>query len=255
MPAKFILGMALAVVSFTSSATAADIPPRAYTKAPIVSAEVDSWTGCHVGGNIGAGSARTSYRTNDPTQGTFDGTSLGSNNGSGVIGGGQLGCDYQNGNWVFGGQGMFDGAELTGAHADPVNAFPLTWTSTISWLATATARLGYAVTPHSLLYIRGGAAWARTHDDRTGPAANIALSFTTPDHTDAGWTVGGGFEYVLSRNWSLFAEYNYVDLGTERERFTRNTDGATLFVDARRQVHMATVGLNYHFDSLIAPRY
>lgn len=32
--------------------------------------------------------------------------------------------------------------------------------------------------------------------------------------TQAGWTVGAGFEYMVSRNWSVKGEYLYVDLGT-----------------------------------------
>ncbi|QOG23301.1 outer membrane protein [Bradyrhizobium sp. SEMIA] len=243
---KLCFGLVAALAVASAPALAADMA----AKAPIYKAPVPVpfvWTGCYVGSNVGGGWAHTGYRVDDPTQGAFNGSSLGSNNGSGVVGGGQVGCDYQTGNWVFGAQAMFDAADIKGSHLDPINAFPLVWTSKISWLATATGRVGYTVAPQALLYLKGGAAWVRTHDDRTGPALGIILSYTTPDRSDFGWTVGAGFEYLLTRNWSVFAEYNYIDVGAHRASYTRNTDGASFFVDASRQVHMATVGVNFRF--------
>jgi outer membrane immunogenic protein len=243
---KIRCGLVAALSVASVPALAADIA----AKAPIYKAPAPVpfvWTGCYVGGNVGGGWAHTAYRINDPTQGVINGSSLGSNNGSDVVGGGQVGCDYQTGNWVFGAQAMFDAANIRGSHNDPINAFPLAWTSKISWLATATGRVGYTVSPQALLYLKGGAAWLRTHDDRTGPFFGSTLSYNTPDRSDFGWTVGAGFEYLLTRNWSLFAEYNYIDVGTNRVKYTRNTDDSPFFFDTSRQVHMATVGANFRF--------
>jgi opacity protein-like surface antigen len=35
-----------------------------------------------------------------------------------------------------------------------------------------------------------------------------------------GWTVGGGLEWMFAPNWSVFAEYNYMDFGRENINFT-----------------------------------
>ena len=49
---------------------------------------------------------------------------FGSGNGSSVIGGAQIGCDYQfAGNWVVGIQGMFDFGNIRETHAQRT-AFP-----------------------------------------------------------------------------------------------------------------------------------
>ena len=254
---KLCIGVVAVVLIICGPALAADMPAKApvYKAAPPASF---AWTGCYVGGNVGGGWARTSYRIDDPATAPFDGTSLGSNTGSGIVGGGQIGCDYQVASWVFGVQGLFDGADIKGSHHDPLNSFPVDWTSKISWLTTATGRVGYTVVPQALLYAKGGAAWVKVHDDRSGPnpfAPPAIFSQATPDRTVNGWTVGAGLEYLLAPNWSVFAEYNYIDLGTTKPTFIRNTDQATLFVDVRREVHAVWIGLNYRFGSLVSAKY
>ena len=72
------------------TASAADLPRRAEYQAPAMVAPVQSWTGCYIGGNIGAawGSAKIENVTGS-------GSVTPSNNG--FIAGGQIGCDYQTG--------------------------------------------------------------------------------------------------------------------------------------------------------------
>src|SRR6202048_563599 len=138
---------------------------------------VYSWTGCRVGVNIGGGWARTSW--NDPV-GILEGHPiyLGDHTASGVIGGGQLGCDYQVGRFVFGIQGLYD---LTGMKASNIEGQPaiITVPATITGpgggfaialinqtfiqsTANVTARIGYAVQPNVLLYAKAGVA--RNHN-------------------------------------------------------------------------------------------
>ncbi len=33
-----------------------------------------------------------------------------------------------------------------------------------------------------------------------------------------GWTVGGGIDYAITNNWSVFAEYRYTNWGCINER-------------------------------------
>ena len=69
-----------------------------------------AWTGCYVGANIGAG-----WQKNRPLDPLLP-IDLGNVTDTGVVGGGQIGCDYQfaGSGFVVGFQGMFDGAGING---------------------------------------------------------------------------------------------------------------------------------------------
>src|SRR5262245_27774680 len=136
----------------TLPASAADVPLRYPAKGPPLIAPIGpTWTGCFLGFNVGGGWAHKQY--NDPILGL----DLESNHVTGVVGGGQIGCDYQVGVVVVGVQGMFNGAHLEGRHfVNPIFNFIET---KIPWYATATARVGFAVNPYLLAYVRGGVAW------------------------------------------------------------------------------------------------
>src|SRR5882757_8487159 len=89
-----------AILSLGSAplATAADMR----VKAPIYktpAAAVYNWTGCYVGGNIGYGWQKSTSTDVDPTGvPPFDACT---NTGTGTVGGGQVGCDFQVApNWV-----------------------------------------------------------------------------------------------------------------------------------------------------------
>ena len=232
-------------VAIAGAAAAADLPAHTYTKAPVIAPPLYSWTGCYIGANAGGGWDRESVTDN-----TID-FDLGSYRAGGAIGGGQIGCDYQAGNWVLGAQGLFDAAAFAGSnHVVPAptsrqSGNVLDVSSKTSWTATATARLGYAIDPQLLLYARGGAAWMRSGTTFAQTGMGITNTFTGAE-TRTGWTVGAGLEYLVAANWSVFAEYNHMDFGSG----TLNTRAAdpTIFpqlIQASRTVDAVTVGLNF----------
>ena len=138
-------------------AVAADMPVKA-VRAPPPAPVMLTWTGCYIGANIGYGFGKKDW--SDPEVGL----PAGSHDINGVVGGGQVGCDYQVGAWVFGIQGLFDGANLKGNHRNPIDYSgqdDFIEHTKVSWFATLTGRLGYAVQPALLLYVKGGAAWVR----------------------------------------------------------------------------------------------
>ena len=69
-----------------------------------------------------------------------------------VVAGGQVGCDYQAGEFVFGVQGMGDWTQMKGRFFDAVTG-QFQETAQARWFATATGRIGYTITPPTLIYV------------------------------------------------------------------------------------------------------
>jgi outer membrane immunogenic protein len=143
--------------------------------------------------------------------------------------------------------------------------FPVAQTATISskldFLGMLRARAGYLVTPSFLFYITGGLAYGKT-ELSTSITQNVnSLNLTGPytaAGTDSlmrfGGTIGGGLEWLITQNWSVKAEYLYVNLGTSSVNFNlisplnqQNFSSATVVSSTRFSENVARAGLNYHF--------
>jgi len=243
---KLMLGVIALAALAAAPAVAADLRARPVYKAAPPPPPVFSWTGCYLGGNVGGASA---YKSVSDPLGSYvpglPGQNLGDHSVAGFVGGGQVGCDYQVGNWVIGGQGMFNWSDLSGDNLQP-NAQFFNQTS-IPWITTATGRLGFTGTPNLLIYVKGGGAWVR--DDYSAvsvPGLLIASASTTR----SGWTAGGGFEQAFANGWSWFTEYNYMNFGTNAVTFATNVvPTATFPIDIKQDLHMIVVGVNFRFGS------
>jgi outer membrane immunogenic protein len=252
MQKLLLLGIALvAGVASSGPSGAADLPTQMSTKAPAM-APIYSWTGCYIGANAGGGSDRENFTNVNPNRlPNFD---LGSEHAAGAMGGGQIGCDYQAGNWVIGAQGLFDATNfkdsnhVVPAFGDPQfpNVFDLS--SRVSWLATATARLGYAVQPQLLVYARGGAAWMRSDLKYAITGMGITNTYTGAE-TRTGWTVGAGLEYLIIANWSVFAEYSHMDFGSGTLNTTFIPDPSPEPIRISHRIDTVMLGLNYRIGS------
>jgi outer membrane immunogenic protein len=241
------LGIIAAAALAAAPAVAADLrarPAPVYKAAPLPP-PVFSWTGCYLGGNVGGAWAYKKF--SDPL-GTytpfFAGQDLGDQSAEGFVGGGQVGCDYQVGTWVIGGQGMFNWGDLSGSNVQP-NALVVNQTK-IPWMTTATGRIGFTGTPNLLIYMKGGGAWVR--DDYSSASGGVLLASASVSRS--GWTAGGGFEQAFPGGFSWFAEYNYMNFGTSTPTFATNVGPAFTFpIDVRQDMHMIVVGLNYRFST------
>jgi outer membrane immunogenic protein len=233
---KFLLGGA-ALFAFAASALAADIPPRAYSRAPAYTAPqvVYNWTAFYVGGHLGG-----AFADSNSLQGS----------GARFMGGVQGGFDYQFApNWVIGAEAQY--SWLANNNAGVLFPGGALVTSTNNQLGSATGRLGYTWGP-ALLYAKGGYAW-RDNPNLGVTVAGGPATFTNDTHKD-GYTVGAGLEYMFAPNWSAKAEYQYYDFGS-----TTFTSGPAPIVGARIRddEHTAKVGINYRFGwgGPPAPRY
>jgi outer membrane immunogenic protein len=195
-------------VSFGTSAPAADLSRR---PPPPPMVPVSPWTGFYIGAHIGGVSASESVDF------------VGSTNPSGITGGFQGGYNWQFApTWLVG----FE-EEISFTNADgTVNALK----SSHNWYDTFDARLGYILPGGWLLYGKAGGAWMNV--DYTAPAFSA-------NQTRDGWNVGVGAEYLIAPQWSVKAEYSYLDFGKD------NIPGTVNGVDT--QVNQFKVGVNYHF--------
>jgi len=143
--------------------------------------------------------------------------------------GGTLGYNYQIGPSVIGIETDLSWANAKGS--EPF--FGATLETRNTWYGTARARIGYAF-DRFMPYITGGLAYGdmRAEIDPFGVSAS---------KTKLGWALGGGLEYGFMGNWSIKAEYLYVDLGHMEPSFA--LPGSR--VDFEQ--HTARVGLNYRF--------
>jgi outer membrane immunogenic protein len=229
-----------------NAAVAADLGPLAppsipYKAGPFATSLYD-WTGFYIGPHIGAGWSTVTAK--DPVGGIFApaGTGLDLSGNAGFLGGAQFGYNYQTGPWVVGVEGDFSFTNVRGGTTSTLVAPNVGLSSRINWVGTVTGRLGYAW-DRTLLYAKAGAAFGNVTLDVTPPGVAV---FEGKD-TRAGWTVGAGAEYAFWNNWSLKAEYNYLDLGTRTITATSPTGGSIL-ADAQVTQHMIKLGANYKFD-------
>jgi outer membrane immunogenic protein len=247
----FALSALLTAVS-SNVGYAADLHGMVYKAPPAPPPIITSlWTGCYVGGNVGWGLSQTSTNQTGLSDGTVISPpdNFGSQNASSVIGGAQIGCDYQfDGPWVIGLRGQFDYGNLSGQ--DTLPAFPTFYMNDkIHDIATATGRLGYAMAPGWLAYVEGGGAWTR--DDLqiygSGPPAFLSESGTANRY---GYDVGAGVEYMICPNWSVFLEYNYMGFGTKNVSLVNGPGvaGPTGIVAVKQDVQTAMVGINWHLN-------
>lgn len=240
---------------------AADLPLA--TKAPLLAAPVFSWTGCYVGAHVGGG---VTTDTNVVNPAGFDGDQ---GHGTGAIAGGQLGCNYQDGNWVFGveGEGFWSGIKGTTAESLlPSNLegsrTPFRDITTVKNTNdfTIAARAGIAF-DRTLIYGKAGWAWGNYKVDSFSSLGSppFNTSFDTQRGYLNGLLVAAGIEHALTRNWTIKLEYDFIAFGSRELAFNQGTtvNGTTTFqggtgtVSSTKQI--VKVGFNYLFDVGGAP--
>jgi outer membrane immunogenic protein len=229
--------VALGLAAPAAFAAERPVPAPAYAPPP-PPAPVYTWSGCYIGASAGYSGGHTdgvtttaASRLTLATGGTAvvpGGQQIrGPFELSGFIGGGQLGCNWQWGAWVFGIEGDGSATNKSG-QTGPVPGIVVTSVGSVvenptsfaelqeRWLVTARGKLGWTVWDKTMVYVTGGGAWAKIDyskwSNSSGTVSPITTGFQQSD-TRTGWTVGVGAEYALGYGWSVKAEYLYVDFG------------------------------------------
>ncbi len=214
-----------------------------------------TWTGCYVGANAGAAFNHVDNTVDVPGIASF----ATSDRNTSFTGGGGAGCNLQfDPHWVVGLEGdfnylngkagqnfriRFNGEDTVGSQD-----------TTVRWLATLRGRFGYAW-DRSFLYATGGFAFGDVRSSviatRTDGSGRIREEYTgSYSSTRTGWTIGGGFEYLLTDRLSAKFEYLHYDLGDANYLVNRvvsitTTLPATWNASASASGDIVRVGLNY----------
>src|SRR5215475_8599118 len=196
------------------------------------------WTGFYVGAAFGAGGTVNKLDSSAPGfSTTFDGAG-----GSGVLGSVYGGFDYQVSprgllgllaELTYSGFQGSASAQVPGANANVNSNTGFGW--------AALARAGVLASPATLLYLVGGYTGRNLHSDGFATAGGAAASFSN-DQTVNGWTIGPGFETMLSRNVSAKLEYRYSQYG--RTMLAGTGIGLTPYD------HTIRAGVSYRFGGL-----
>ncbi len=256
--AKLIAALTVTTALGVSAASAADLAARPYTKAPAYVETIYNWAGFYVGGNVGGA------WTNQEWINTANTTAFGDltpgqgfrQRNSGIFGGGQIGYNWQANNWVFGLEGTVAGLDNKGTVLNTVFGAGLddrfSWRA--DWMATITARAGFAV-QNNLFYVKGGYA---------GVNNRLSVVDTVPPATGSGgqtnwhngWTVGAGWEYGITQNWIVGLEYDYASFEKKSYQLAGTAAPATYTFNAGpRDIQSAVVRLSYKFGAPLVARY
>src|SRR5215475_2782827 len=203
---KQMLAIAVVAAAAAGSAAAADLPrgPAPYYYPPVAS--IYNWTGFYAGLNLGYEWGKVNNISINP---------------GGVAGGGQIGFNWQTGQWVFGAE-----TDIQASAADDTFA---PWKFSNPWFGTLRGRVGYAVN-NILLFGTAGFAYGNLRASAGGLDESKTLT---------GWTAGLGMEVGFTPNWSAKVEYLYMDLGNRVYTLTGTDNGL--------QASYLRIGVNYHF--------
>jgi outer membrane immunogenic protein len=239
-------------VTLAGPAFAADLPMK--SEVPYVAPRF-SWTSCYVGAHLGGG--RATKDMTDPVQlvqdsflsaGSTTGITTASTTPTGVVIGGQIGCDYEfASNLVIGIEGSASGSTMRGSTNVGLplgNPDVGLVQANTDFLASVTGRVGYAFDT-VLLYAKGGFAVAGDKYNVSGTFTGLPYNFQGLDNR-YGWTAGGGVDWAFSRHWSMNVEYDYYRFGSGPILMNDGINAFSGVVDVRQTVQVVKVGLNFH---------
>ena len=154
----------------------------------------------------------------------------------GFIGGLTAGYSYQINQVVLGVETDISYSDIEGGTLRTVSDWACEGgcNTSVEWFGTLRGRLGYESTGHALRHSR-----PLLRRRRSQPACS---DYGGKD-TLVGWTAGAGIEHAFAPNWTVKAEYLYVDLG----EVDLADSGLRLWPSHTSTSTLVRIGLNYRF--------
>jgi outer membrane immunogenic protein len=250
MKYRLLAGAAITAI-MAGSAFAADMPLKA-----VAPAAAYDWSGMYIGGVVGG--AWGTNDISDPGLGVV-GTLIGvpvvqTTNTSGFIGGIEGGSRYQFQRLVVGWEADITWGDINGTSTSsfgapllPPGVIARSITADTNWTATAVSTVGIA---HNnwLLYGKAGVAWANTTYTDNWTIVGVPVFGGTGSDNRVGWTVGTGVEWALWNNWSVKAEYDYIDFGNRNVAINGAIGpiGISPGIQDNNHINQFKLGVNWH---------
>jgi outer membrane immunogenic protein len=260
----FALVSAAGLAGGVVTAIAADLAPY-YRAPPPVLVRAFSWTGFYIGANVGGAATSINELWSPlPSSATFGAFPIaGSTGGASFTGGFQAGYNWQFApTWVAGIEGDWSWADARGNINQPwvldpsgavVAGSVTSMSSTLDWVSSIRARLGYLITPTLMAYGTAGGAWgkidyaANNFAPATPPPYATSAAFS---NTQGGWVAGGGLEWAFTPHWLLRGEYLFYGLSGFPSVVAPSANYPALpsgYSWSNTNVGVARVGLSYKF--------
>jgi len=237
----------------------------AASPAPAPASNGYHWTGIYVGAHIGGawGNADTNV---DPLPDAATFINLQPSrlhpDPSGIIGGGQIGANWQHNIFVLGAEFDISGTGMDGRQTVspiiqndgtpfPGNGNHITSHQDTTWLASFRPRVGVTLGSRFLVYGTAGVAFGHVNysaDTDFRPTGSENYPAAVED-TKTGWIAGGGVEVGLHKHWSVRGEYLHYDLGDKQVTVDANPPLPPFQVHYKWQTtaNIFNVGVNFRF--------
>ncbi|MGE0626300.1 MAG: outer membrane protein [Hyphomicrobiaceae bacterium] len=183
----------------------------------VAPANAQNWSGIYIGANAGWADKSYDWAFN-PALPAADNQAYSLSNSDGIVGG-HVGIQQQWGQFLLGIEAAYSGS---GAFDDDWTSRPRFGVGTADSLVkvgpifTVGPRIGWAVSNQWLLFAGGGYATANIHSTGRDSTTSALIPALEGGARHEGWYAGGGVEFALTRHIILGAEYQRVELGTER---------------------------------------
>jgi outer membrane immunogenic protein len=249
---RMLFAGALSLFAATPAAFAADLPAGPPAQAPAayvpVVAPVYNWSGIYFGINGGYAFGSTDWSPAAPILGT------GTFNTSGGLVGGTAGLNFQSSSVVFGIEGDWDWAGISGTSSNTTSTLgtaptpcgpgfaACSFQTSSNWLSTIRGRVGYAF-DRVMIYATAGGAAGDIKATFTNPNGPVSGSTNT---TEWGWTAGGGVEAAVTDNVTVKVEYLFVDL--QNGNCAATLCGTAVNVPVSFDASIVRAGLNFKFN-------
>lgn len=222
-----------------------------------------NWTGFYIGGNVGYGFGGDGDVTSRGQLGpNIANIATGARPGSieldrnGLLGGAQIGYNWQIGSLVYGVEGdisltdLKDKRDFVTSQINTGLAQSNVFSSELEYFGTVRGRAGFAL-DRTLIYGTGGLAFGKVNSSVSMFDPSGVKQFTDESSdTKVGYAVGAGVEHAVTNNITFKTEYLYYDLGKDRLNVSAIPGtGVAGGYDStfRNDGHLVRVGLNYKF--------